>query len=142
MDLLATPLQIGSMLVPNRLVRSATYEGLADHGQVTAELIEVIARLARGQVGTIVVGESAIAPDGGYGGTQIGLWHDETVSGLSRLVVPIPEPTSATNRAGSSGVTTRRRARNTTAADFLGQGASPLRLGPATARSSAWIRTA
>jgi 2,4-dienoyl-CoA reductase-like NADH-dependent reductase (Old Yellow Enzyme family) len=85
MDLLATPFQIGSMLVPNRLVRSATHEGLADHGQVTAELIEAIVRLAQGQVGTIVTGESAIAPDGGLGGTQIGLWHDETVSGLSKM---------------------------------------------------------
>jgi 2,4-dienoyl-CoA reductase-like NADH-dependent reductase (Old Yellow Enzyme family) len=86
MDLLATPFDIGSMTVPNRLVRSATHEGLADKDQVTEQLIKAIVRLARGQVGMIITGETAIAPDAGLGTTQLSLWGDDAVSGLSRLV--------------------------------------------------------
>jgi 2,4-dienoyl-CoA reductase-like NADH-dependent reductase (Old Yellow Enzyme family) len=86
MDLLATPFQIGSMTVPNRLVRSATHESLADQGKMTEQMIKAMARLARGQVGMIVTGEAAIAPNAGIGATQLALWQDDAMSGLSKLV--------------------------------------------------------
>ncbi|MGE5310725.1 MAG: NADH:flavin oxidoreductase, partial [Nitrospirota bacterium] len=48
---------INGMSLPNRFVRSATWEGLADKdGSVTPRLIEMMVDLARGEVGLIISG--------------------------------------------------------------------------------------
>jgi len=62
---------IGGMSVPNRFVRSATWEGLAaEDGSVTPELTGKMVELARGGVGLIItgyafVGRVPIAPSAG-----------------------------------------------------------------------------
>jgi len=54
---LFTPLRLRNVTLPNRFVRSATYEGLADpDGRPTPPLGELYARLAENGVGTIVTG--------------------------------------------------------------------------------------
>jgi 2,4-dienoyl-CoA reductase-like NADH-dependent reductase (Old Yellow Enzyme family) len=78
---------IGSMKLRNRLVRSATAEGLAtDDGEVTDELIDFYSRLAKGGVGLIIVGFSYIAPNGKGAPKQLGIHHDRLILGLRKLV--------------------------------------------------------
>ena len=48
---------IGSLRARNRLVRAATYEGLAtDDGHLTPELAAVCEELAAGGAGTVILG--------------------------------------------------------------------------------------
>lgn len=56
-DVLFTPLRLRNVTLPNRLVRSATYEGWGDpQGVPRAGLTDMYLELARGGVGTIVSG--------------------------------------------------------------------------------------
>jgi len=85
MSLLETSFQVGCLTLPNRVVRSATHESLADEGVVTDRLIAVLARLVQGGVGMVVTGAAAVAPDGRIGKTQLGVWDDRFIPGLKRL---------------------------------------------------------
>ena len=52
---------LGNMTVKNRLIRSATLESLADEeGKLSDEIMEVYRELARGGVGTIITGFTAV----------------------------------------------------------------------------------
>ncbi|MCL6580312.1 MAG: NADH:flavin oxidoreductase [Firmicutes bacterium] len=85
-SILWTPLKIGTLTVPNRLVRSATAEAMADgEGRVTEEHVRLYSRLARGGVGLIVTGGAYVSPEGrGYRGC-LGADSDRLVPGLERL---------------------------------------------------------
>lgn len=55
---------LGSLVAKNRLVRAATYTGLAGKdGRVTPELARVCLQLARGGVGTIITGLASVVSD-------------------------------------------------------------------------------
>lgn len=84
-DELATPFQVGTLRLPNRLVRSATHESLAEEGAVSDRLVAALTRLARGQIGMIVTGAAAVAPEGRISVTQLGLWDDRFIPGLAQL---------------------------------------------------------
>jgi 2,4-dienoyl-CoA reductase-like NADH-dependent reductase (Old Yellow Enzyme family) len=57
--------RIGNLHLANRLVRSATHEGLADpHGRPSEALFRLYARLARGGAGLIITGFAFVARDG------------------------------------------------------------------------------
>ena len=60
------PLRLGALTMRNRLIRSATYEGLADeHGMPRVEeLARMYRDLASGGVGAIVTGFTAVSQDG------------------------------------------------------------------------------
>jgi len=74
------------MTLPNRTVRSATWEGLADKdGFVRPELIEMIAQLARNSVGLIIPGYLYVARNGRGLPWQTGVWDDAHMDGLSRI---------------------------------------------------------
>ena len=77
---------IGSMVLANRFVRSATNEGLADaEGRATPELTAVLAGLARGGVGLIVSGHAFVSPEGRAGPRQLAADSDDCLPGLARL---------------------------------------------------------
>jgi 2,4-dienoyl-CoA reductase-like NADH-dependent reductase (Old Yellow Enzyme family) len=74
---------IGSMSLPNRFVRSATWEGLADKdGSVTGRLIEMMIGLAKGEVGLIISGYAFVSPDGQSSPNQLAVYDDRFLSGL------------------------------------------------------------
>jgi 2,4-dienoyl-CoA reductase-like NADH-dependent reductase (Old Yellow Enzyme family) len=74
------------MALKNRLVRSATYEHLADeNGKVTPSFVEFYKVLARGGVGLIVTGLMFAQRSGKAYLFQTGIDRDECVSGLRKL---------------------------------------------------------
>jgi len=71
----------------NRVIRSATHEGLADQeGIVTDELIENAKRLGAGGVGLIVSGHAYISVDGKANSRQLGVHSDICIKGLKNYV--------------------------------------------------------
>lgn len=59
------PTTINGLCLENRLVRSATWEGMcAEDGRPTAELIDLYRELARGGVGLIITGFAYVTGDG------------------------------------------------------------------------------
>lgn len=78
---------INGMTVPNRLVRSATWEGLAsDEGFVTPALEEVMLDLVNGGVGMIITGHMFVAEQGRAGVRQLAVHSEECISGLRSMV--------------------------------------------------------
>ena len=86
MSILFTPIRIGSVTVPNRFVRSATHDYMADdEGFVTDANVELLARLAEGEVGLIISGHANVQPVGKASPRQMGVFDDRFVQGLARL---------------------------------------------------------
>ncbi|MCX8160843.1 MAG: NADH:flavin oxidoreductase [Candidatus Saccharicenans sp.] len=84
---LFTPVAIGQVIVPNRLVRSATHDYLADDrtGTITPAQLELYRRLAEGQVGLIITGHAYIHLSGKASPRQIAVDDDSRIPGLSQL---------------------------------------------------------
>lgn len=77
---------ISSMVLSNRFVRSATWEGMAaDDGAVTPKLINTMTELAKGGVGLIITGHSYVRPEGKAGLFQLGAYKDELIPGLQEM---------------------------------------------------------
>ena len=69
--------KIKGMLLDNRLVRSATWEGMCDpDGRPTKKLAAYYENLARGGVGLIITGYAFVRPDGKQLPGQLGV-HDD-----------------------------------------------------------------
>lgn len=86
MSLLFTPGQIGHLNLPNRLVRSATAERLADGGgRPTPRLKTLYRELVRGGVGLIITGHFYIHPSGKAHPEMTGIYADELIPGLAEL---------------------------------------------------------
>ncbi len=78
--------ELGSLRPANRLVRSATFEAMADpQGRVTDGLVSLYRELARGQIGLIVSSYLYVRADGRQWTTQLGADRDDQIPGLSRL---------------------------------------------------------
>ncbi len=77
---------INGMVLKNRFIRSATWEGLArDDGSCTPELIQRMTQLAAGGVGLIISGHAYVEPRGKAGRRQLGLYDDHLIPGLTRM---------------------------------------------------------
>ncbi len=88
MPTLFEPAKLGSLQLRNRLIRSATHEGMADEdGAPTRYLTRFYERLAKGGVGLIITGYCAVSSDGKSSFTGMGhLDRDELVEPWSQLV--------------------------------------------------------
>ncbi|MEW5913173.1 MAG: NADH:flavin oxidoreductase [Thermodesulfobacteriota bacterium] len=81
-----TPWQLKDLTIPNRLVRSATWEGLAEpDGTPTYELVNALAALAEGGVGLIITGFAFITQEGKALPKQTGAHIDAMIGPLARI---------------------------------------------------------
>jgi len=87
MSALFEQVSIAGMTVPNRFVRSATFEGMAESdGSCKQELVDLTAELAKGEVGTIIASHAFVEPRGRVRASQLGIHRDDLVEGLSKMV--------------------------------------------------------
>jgi 2,4-dienoyl-CoA reductase-like NADH-dependent reductase (Old Yellow Enzyme family) len=87
MRLLFTPSRIGNLELPNRLVRSATAEHMADgDGQPQPQLKRLYQELARGGVGLIITGHMYVHPSGRAHPEMTGIYSDELTPSLAEIV--------------------------------------------------------
>ena len=85
-DSIFRPWRLGSLRVPNRLVRSATEEGLSTgDGAPTQRLIDLTADLAAGGVGLIVAGSAFICREGRGATNVTGIDSDALIEPLGRM---------------------------------------------------------
>lgn len=85
MSILFTPAKIGNLEIPNRFVRSATYDAGAENGFVSDWQVELYSTLAKGRIGLII---SCIFHVTGFGKASPVmnlLTDDEFIPGLKRL---------------------------------------------------------
>jgi 2,4-dienoyl-CoA reductase-like NADH-dependent reductase (Old Yellow Enzyme family) len=86
--------RIKGLSLPNRFVRSATWEGMAnDDGSCTEKLVNLMVELAKGEVGLIITGHSFVSREGQAGPWQLGVYSDDLLPGLAGMV-------DAVHRAG------------------------------------------
>jgi len=77
---------LGVVVLKNRFVRSATWEGMAfDDGSCSPSLIEVISDLAKGEVALIISSHAFVSPEGQAGRWQLAVYDDRFIDGLSQL---------------------------------------------------------
>lgn len=77
---------INGMRVRNRLVRSATWEGMcAPDGRPTAKLNDCYRALARGGVGLIITGYAFVRPDGRQAPGKLGIHCDDFAGEMRQL---------------------------------------------------------
>lgn len=77
---------INGLELANRLVRSATWEGLGDpEGGVTDPLIDIYRDLADGGVGLIITGYMAVRADGRQQASQLLADRADRIAGLARI---------------------------------------------------------
>ncbi|MBW1751256.1 MAG: NADH:flavin oxidoreductase, partial [Deltaproteobacteria bacterium] len=84
--MLFTPAKIGNLKLKNRLVRSATQEGLSDEkGFLDDRLFDMYRDLAKGGVGLIITGHMYIHPTGRANPQMSGIYSDDQIPGLKKL---------------------------------------------------------
>jgi len=77
---------IKGMMLANRFVRSATWEGMAsEEGACTPQLVELMCGLATGGVGLIITGNTYVRPEGQAATRQLGISSDAFVPGLRHM---------------------------------------------------------
>ncbi len=81
---------INGLLLSNRFVRSATWDGLAgDDGSCTPRMINLMTVLAEGGVGLIVTGHAFVHPHGQHSPWQLGIHKDELIPGLQAMTAAV-----------------------------------------------------
>ena len=77
MTQLFQPITLNGMTLENRIVRSATWEGMADpDGKPTPKLIDFYKDLTAGKVGLIITGFAYVRPDGKQLPGKMGIYDD------------------------------------------------------------------
>ncbi len=77
---------LGSLVVPNRLIRSATAERMSDpEGRPTASLLDLYRSLVNGGVGLIITGHMFVDPGGKCHAEMTGIHDDALVPALASL---------------------------------------------------------
>jgi 2,4-dienoyl-CoA reductase-like NADH-dependent reductase (Old Yellow Enzyme family) len=87
--------KIGGIILANRFVRSATWEGMAtEKSFCTPELTQLLVRLAKGGVGLIISSHSTVSPEGQAGLRQVGIWSDAFIPKLKAMTDLVHEARS------------------------------------------------
>ena len=78
--------EINGMVLKNRFVRSATWEGMAaEDGSCTPKLLEMMRKLAEGKVGLIITSHAYVQKNGQAGPWQLAICKDEYIPGLREM---------------------------------------------------------
>jgi 2,4-dienoyl-CoA reductase-like NADH-dependent reductase (Old Yellow Enzyme family) len=85
-----TPFTLGSLSIRNRIIKTATYEGMVTDGQPAETLVRHHAELARGGVGMTTVAYCAVSDEGRTFKNQM-VMKDETVAPLRALTRAVHE---------------------------------------------------
>ena len=86
MNLLFEPYSIKNLILPNRFVRSATYDGMAErNGGVSSGQIRMVEELAKGGVGLIILGLAYVHLSGQISVFQNSLADDDCIPGFRKL---------------------------------------------------------
>ena len=84
--MLFTPKDVGNLTLPNRLVRSATAERMAnDDGRPRPQLKKLYRELTEGGAGLIITGHMYVHPSGKCHPEMTGIYSDDLVPGLAEL---------------------------------------------------------
>jgi 2,4-dienoyl-CoA reductase-like NADH-dependent reductase (Old Yellow Enzyme family) len=86
--------RLGPLRLRNRIVKAATFEGMTRGGLVSTELIEYVARPARGGVGMSTLAYCAVSSEGRTYRHQIWM-RPEAIPGLRRLTDAVHEAGAA-----------------------------------------------
>ena len=89
-----SPFTLGPLTLRNRVIKSATYEGLSRRGQVTQELVDFHVRPAAGGVAMTTVAYCAVSKDGRTDRHQL-LWTEEALAGMRVLTDAVHEQGAA-----------------------------------------------
>jgi 2,4-dienoyl-CoA reductase-like NADH-dependent reductase (Old Yellow Enzyme family) len=82
--------EINGMVLRNRFVRSATWEGMAgEDGSCTSKVVAIMESLAEGNVGLIITGHAYVLPEGQAGPWQLGIYKDEFIPGLAKMTTAV-----------------------------------------------------
>ena len=96
MPALFSHVNLGRLAVPNRIVRSATHEGMADStGHPRPELFQLLTELAHGGTGTIISGHTFVLPEGRASRWQLGLAEDTHLAGIQQMAEAVHRASSA-----------------------------------------------
>ncbi|WP_432821738.1 NADH:flavin oxidoreductase [Trichloromonas sp.] len=83
-------LRIGRITIPNRFVRSATWEGMCDDTGAPADrLADTYARLAAGGVGLIISGYTYVRADGKQLPGKMGIYSDRLIPALQKVTAAV-----------------------------------------------------
>ena len=86
------PGRIGSLALPNRIVRGATSETMASpSGVVYDAYVELYRRLAEGGAGLLLTGHMYVDPRGQASANQTGIHDDRVIPGLKRATDAVHE---------------------------------------------------
>ena len=90
MPSLFTPTRIKTLALPNRFIRSATWEGMAaENGDCSPDLITLMEDLAGSGVALIISGHTYVSPAGQATPQQLGVDHDGRIEGLSQMTAAV-----------------------------------------------------
>ena len=80
------PAKLNNIVLKNRLIRSATWEGMADiDGHIPDKLYDTYEELAKGGIGAIITGFTSVDGDDHYFGGMVRLSDDELIPEHKRL---------------------------------------------------------
>ena len=83
---------INGMTLPNRFVRSATWEGMANDDLTASQrLIDLMVELAEGGVGLIITGLTAVTKDGTGTPWGLGIYNDTYIPDLTKMTDAVHE---------------------------------------------------
>jgi len=85
-SILFSPVRLGRIVIPNRFVRSATHDFMAERdGRVTERMVALLENLAEGETGLIITGHAFVHPAGQASPRQIAVFDDRFLDGLKKI---------------------------------------------------------
>lgn len=88
---LFAPLTINKMVVENRVVRSATLDGMAQNGMVSEAEIALYGELGKGRIGLIISHGLAPTREGQASPGQLSAFSDDAIPSLKKMVDAVHE---------------------------------------------------